>query len=411
MTFDNDVTHANIQHKGISATRNEELVNLASSLGVPRPAFPGVKSAPSVVGRLNFIENKIYDLSRISELLSLSISTNHHANFGPVCRLLEAVISKVAKIESHQRVIAVSSGTSALLLACNSHAFSSGKAALRWVTSAFTFQSSILNMLSSSIVIDCDPRGRFDLNRLKELPLESYDGVIFTNVFSQMADWTDVDTFCKTNNKKLVVDNATGLMDRIEVPIKGETPIEIISAHHTKPWGVGECGMIICSDEQEPLIRKLSNFGAGLDTGSSRFSFNFKLSDLAAAAVIDRLERISFWAPLYQQQQDRILKIIDNELENIISLKGTTKPKSPRSFAPFCTNFPIENINGSRVLTLAKYYKPLKPSDEFNMDISNSLALYDRILCIPNSPEYLSISSDEIVSELSELLSNATCLN
>ena len=395
------------QTDGVFGFRDEELVRLASSHSVPEPTVLGMKSAPSVPKKISFIENKIYDFSRISELLSLSISNNHHANFGPVSRLLEAVVSKVAKIESHQRVIAVSSGTSALQLACNYHAFNSGKAAMRWVTSAFTFKSSISNLLSNSIVIDCDPRGRFDLNRLKELPLESYDGVIFTNVFSQMADWTDVDTFCKANKKKLVVDNATGLMDRADVQINGETPIEIISAHHTKPWGVGECGMIICSDEQEPIIRKLTNFGTGLNTSSSRLSFNFKLSDLAAAAVIDRLERMSFWAPLYQQQQDRIFKIIDNELENIISLKGTTKPKSPRSFAPFCTNFSIDQINNTKVLSLKKYYKPLKPNDKYHTVLSNSLALYDRILCIPNAPEYLHVSSDEIVNDLSNLQSSA----
>ena len=54
-------------------------------------------------------------------------------------------------------------------------------------------------------------------------------------------------------NKKLVIDNATGPLDRIVIPIKGEAPIEIISAHHTKPWGVGKCGLILCTADQEPL--------------------------------------------------------------------------------------------------------------------------------------------------------------
>ena len=65
-----------------------------------------------------------------------------------------------------------------------------------------------------------------------------------------------MDAFCKKKNEKLVIDNATGLLDRIGTPIKGEAPIEINSAHHTKPWGVGKCGLILCTADQEPLIRK-----------------------------------------------------------------------------------------------------------------------------------------------------------
>ena len=384
--------------------RDETMVDLAASHGVPLPASVNVITAPQPCGKFHFLENKIYDFARISELMTLSISTNWHANSGPICNLLEAVIGLITKLETDQKVVAVSSGTSALHLACNFHRVLNQKPEMRWVTSAFTFKSSTVSNLSGSIVIDCDQYGRFDLNCLKELPLASYDGVIFTNVFGQMADWDDVDAFCKNNNKKLVIDNATGLLDRVNAPIKGEAPIEIISAHHTKPWGVGECGLILCSADQEPLIRKLSNFGDDHIPQTRAAASNFKLSDLAAAAVIDRLERMPFWAPLYSQQESRIAKILEDEFKNISSLKGTTEPKSPRTHAPFSNQFPIENFKHTNFLTLGKYYKPLAPDCEYNNDLSNASALYKKIICIPNNPEYLTISSDQIINDLKKIL-------
>ena len=388
--------------------RDEALVDLASSYGVPFPASVDALTGPKISGKLHFIENKIYDFCRISEIMNLSISTNHHANSGPVCRLLEAIVAYITKIEPDRKVIAVNSGTSALHLACNFHGIARKNLEMRWVTSAFTFKSSTSSTLSNSIVIDSDPKGRFDLNRLKELSLESYDGVIFTNVFSQMADWADVATFCKENNKKLVIDNATGLLDRIKTPVNGEQPIEIISAHHTKPWGVGECGMILCTSDQELTIRNLTNFGKDTILRTRSASSNFKLSDLAAAAIIDRLERMPFWVPLYHKQERRMAKIIADELRNITSLQGTTKPKSPRSYAPFCNETPIHKFDNTEFLTVGKYYNPLGLGTEYNMDISNSLDLYSKILCIPNAPEYFTISSDEIANDIKKIQNNST---
>ena len=394
----------NNELEGGNGIRDEAIVNLGISHGVPTPASDEIPNSPKKLEKIGFLENKVYDFSRISELMTLSISANHHANSGPVCRLLEAVIGLITKLETDQKVVAVSSGTSALHLACNFHRVVNQKPEMRWVTSAFTFKSSTVSNLSGSIVIDCDQYGRFDLNCLKELPLASYDGVIFTNVFGQMADWDDVDAFCKNNNKKLVIDNATGLLDHIETPIKGEAPIEIISAHHTKPWGVGECGLILCSADQEPLIRKLSNFGDDHIPQTQAAASNFKLSDLAAAAVIDRLERMPFWAPLYSQQESRIAKILEDDFKSISSLKGTTEPKSPRTHAPFTNQFPIENFKHTSSLTFMKYYQPLAPNYEYNNDLSNALALYKKILCIPNNPEYLTVSTDQLIYDFKKIL-------
>lgn len=391
------------QSMGRFGIRDEILVDLATSRGAPPPASIMPLSGPKIAGKIKFIENKIYDFSRISELLTLSISNNHHANSGPVCSLLEEIISSITKVPDARRVVVVSSGTAALHIACNYHSLFKRKSGMRWVTSAFTFKSSAVGALSETIVIDSDSRGYFDLKNLKKIPKNSYDGVIFTNVFSQMADCNDLAEFCKKNKKKLVIDNATGLMDRVHTESQDNLPIEIISAHHTKPWGVGECGIIICSAEEQHVIRNLINFGADNKPRTRAVASNFKLSDLAAAAVIDRLERMPYWVPLYYQQEIRMAKIIKTNLENISPLKGLTEPKSPRSYAPFYSQSPIKKCVATETVTLNKYYKPLEHSVEYKNCVSKSTSLYNHILCVPNAPEYFSLSSDEIANDLRKL--------
>ena len=85
--------------------RDPELLALAADAGVPMPNKPESNQPESNQPESNgstisFIENKIYDFSRLNDLLSVSISLNHHANGGPMVKLLERMIAKVANLLS-----------------------------------------------------------------------------------------------------------------------------------------------------------------------------------------------------------------------------------------------------------------------------------------------------------------------
>ena len=125
------------------------------------------------------------------------------------------------------------------------------------------------------------------MSTLKALPLDNYDGVVLTNLFAQCSDWDDVALYCRQSGKALVVDNATGLLDRPKSALNESAPMETVSpAHHTKPWGVGEGGFIICNpDEEEALLRKMINFGVRLPHEAAFAATNAKLSDYSAAAI------------------------------------------------------------------------------------------------------------------------------
>lgn len=387
------------RYYGRCGLRDPKLVDIACSAGVPTPTSCDEIPAPTPSDPLPFIENKIYDHQRLSELLSLSVKANHHANGGPVVRLLENMVASLCRLPEHRRVVAVCNGTAALHIACGLHALDTGAPQFRWVTSAFNFFSGHVGPLSGSTALDCDPKGRFDLDALRGLPMNSYDGVIYTNVFAQQSDWDDIAKFCAENGKRFVIDNATGLLDRPNSARDPGAPIEIISAHHTKPWGVGEGGFVICDASQEATVRQLSNFAAGLPSGSQFAASNYKLSDLAAAAIIDRLERMPWWGRFYNWQERRMHSLMIDADCGIEPFCGTTVPLSPRAHSPFLCANPVSILDADGPVTLRKYYRPL-PSDR---PTPNATDLFSRIFSLSNAPEMRLVPNEEIIAHIRQV--------
>ena len=376
--------------------RDPGLVALACAAGVPAPRSTDVPAGPLPAAPIPFIENKIYDHQRLAELLSLSVKANHHANGGPVSALLERMVAKVAHLPEDRRAIAVSSGTAALHMACGLCALKSGRPDFRWVTSAFNFFSAHVGPMAQSTVIDCDARGRMSIEALRALPPESYDGVIYTNVFAQQSDWDDIAEFCAAHGKAMVVDNATGLLDRPATASRTGAPIEIISAHHTKPWGVGEGGFILCDAEDDDILRQLSNFAARLPASAAFAASNYKLSDLSAAAIIDRLELMSWWGRFYARQQRRMHALMIDAGHDITAFAGTTAPRSPRAHTPFLCAGPVDVAAAQGPVTLRKYYKPLVTS----RPVPNAESLFARVFSLSNAPEMRLASDDEIIAQV-----------
>jgi dTDP-4-amino-4,6-dideoxygalactose transaminase len=383
-----------------SSGRDANLVEMALAAGVPLPLPSSDALTAPLASPIAFIENKIYDFKRLSDLMSLSISQNHHANGGPVSGLLETMVAFLTKQPKQRKVIAISSATAGLHMACGLHALKAKKTSFRWVTSAFNFFSAHVASLSESVVIDCDANGCFDLDRLRALPLESYDGVIYTNVFAQQSQWEVIAAFCVQHGKSIVVDNATGLLDRPQEALQSGSPIEVISAHHTKPWGVGEGGFMLCDAEDEKTLRQLANFGALLPDRASFAASNYKISDLSAAAIIDRLERMVSWSPQYHTQERRMHALMMEAGAEIEPFGGATRHCSPRAHTAFLCSVPVDAPNVAGPVTLRKYYRPLialRPTP-------NADDLFARIFSLSNAPEMQLASDAEIVSQVRDMM-------
>ena len=386
------------------ACRNSELTDLISDAGVSKPLECNDQSESEPQCRPGFLENKLYSHGRIKQVLSLSVQANQHANYGPVVELLERVVHRALALPECRRVVAVNSGTSALYVATAVNQILAREQAFTWATSRFGFFSVACGGLSHPLLLDCNAEGRLDEQQFKALPADQYDGLVYTNVFSQHSNWGGLYHWCKKNGKRMVVDNATGLFDRPDVNYEEDAPIEIVSCHHTKPWGVGEGGFLICNQEEESIARKLINFGVGLD-GWNWLGSNYKLSDLSASAIIDRLELMEYWQPFYQWQERRVKSLVIDSGLPLKPLTGETKSLSPRAYTPFVAAAEVKVLGDMRRSFSRKYYVPLGGVGDGEVSISQASQLYSRIVCISNNPFNRALSNEEYIELLRKSLS------
>lgn len=330
---------------------------------------------------INFLENKPISWDVVQELLKESKDKNHWTNFGPVSILLEEEIKHNVNLSSDLAVVACASGSLALHCLVNLCVYIENKP-IKWAVSSFGFPCSIQGPLNNAIVADCDDSGMLDLDCLNE---KDYDGIVVTNVFG-LHSVDRYRQFCYDNNKLFICDAATAY----DTVSHGEN--EIISFHHTKPWGMGEGGCIIVAKDHVHILLSIVNFGIVDNEPVGRLGCNGKVSDFASAFIVQRLRQMTKLTPLYREQYLRIVAL--GNAVGFATMK-LLKEGTP-CHVPLLANKPIENISNKHVV-LRKYYKPLE-----NTPVAKSL--YDRIVNVPCHPGMEELSDAAIVEVLEGLL-------
>ncbi len=365
--------------------RDTGLVRLAQAHGVASPRGWQDAALPQTVGgAVPFIENKSPQPVRLAQVMALSQRANRHANGGPVVGLLEAAIARLTCSGSQREAVVVASATVGLQLACAAAALARDGQPMHWVTPAQGFFSVATGPLGHTAVMDCTPEGGLDLAALQALPQADWDGLILTNLFAGQSDWAEARALCDRHGKALVIDNALGLLDR-DPSADASGDVEVISLHHTKPWGYGEGGVVLAPPKVARVIRALANFGAGLGPAARRFATNGKLSDLAAAAILERLERLPNWSVLYHMQYRRIASVVQ---EYDLPLHVPAAPRSPPAFVPLRAAQPVpETALIQPQVHFRKYYRPLGAADA----TPNAHRFFDHVLCCPCNPHLRSI--------------------
>jgi dTDP-4-amino-4,6-dideoxygalactose transaminase len=322
---------------------------------------------------LSFVESKKPDWNVIQSFLNLSEDKNHWSNFGPVSLLLEKKIKDVLKIDDEHCVIVSSSGTSALHALVNLYSYIEQRE-LVWLVSSFGFPCTIMGPLKEAKVIDCDPTAIIDLNIASN---KKFDGIILTNPFGTLDSIDEYKNYCKENNKLLIIDCAAAMFCE-------HVSNTVISFHHTKPWGFGEGGCVIINKEYESTFRSLLNFGLETNQPVSLYATNGKMSDISAAFILDRLEKVNIYKQEYNEQYDRIVNIASTQGFNVL---GRIKPI-------LSSNVPLISSNGINTLVnpyilLKKYYKPL-------LATPNATSIYKNIVNFPCHGGVASLSDDQI---------------
>jgi dTDP-4-amino-4,6-dideoxygalactose transaminase len=193
---------------------------------------------------------------------------------------------------------------------------------LRWVTQAFTFPSSIQGPLKDSLVADMDPEWFGPDRNFLEVHKHEFDGIVVTNVFGHQTELLMYEKWCKSHGKFLVLDNAVtaiGFLSNSHC-IHDVGDGSIVTLHETKPVGRGEGGVIFAKREVLPFLHQAMNFGFDIpkQVREQHWSCsNWRMSDIAAAAVCDHLDFM-----LNNKWEDRLQELTKFAVSELLEKKS-----------------------------------------------------------------------------------------
>lgn len=225
---------------------------------------------------------------KIAPYLKQIDANRWYSNFGPLTLALEERLAKHFGV-SKDCMATCNSATSGITLSLLGLELPKKSYCL---VPSFTFTASVAGILDAGLVpyfIDVDEKQmaitpEIALNAVREIG-SNISSVLVVAPFGSSLDMSLWEKFSEKTGIKVIVD-AASCFDSFAVEPKAKAnqiPI-IISLHATKPFGVGEGGIVY--SKNEPLIekiRKLTNFGFGENRISNSIGLNAKISEYTAA--------------------------------------------------------------------------------------------------------------------------------
>jgi len=369
-------------------------LRLTFSQHASRHASRVMNAPPARAGKIAFVEKKVADLAYVQELLSHCDECNQWANRGPLYWTLADAYREHMNLPKDVSVTPCANGGIALEALARFHEIKAGRP-LRWVASAFSFVNVSRGWFADAQLVDCDSAGMLDLASLQKYDPRHYDGLVVTNIFGLWRDFSPWIEFARNSGKLLLIDNAAGI-DR-QVP---DWPYQSFSLHHTKPYGIGEGGLVLSPQKEAEEIYTLLNYGDLDERNRSTWLNNGKLSDISCAFHLERLSRYPQWAPRYCEQAERI---------NLLASELGLRPLVPGSLDRLAMSMPfladseisIESVRASKSLFFGKYYQPLA-------DLQRANSTYKNLVNIPTHPDVAQLTDTQVRLELQTLVPRLT---
>lgn len=337
---------------------------------------------------MKFIENKQLDMALVGVLLEECRAVNQWANFGPLYHRLADEYAQHMSLAPDLVLTPCANAGVGLELLARGAAQERGVPKLRWVGSAFSFKNLGRGYFADMHLLDCDAGGMLDLAALEALPADSFDGFVVTNPLGMRRDFERYVAFAKASGKQMLIDNAAG-MDRV-IP---DWPWQVFSLHHTKPYGMGEGGLVLSpKDSQEALIY-LMNYDKTPDDPAHWIN-NGKISDLACAFHIARLRGVDQWENAYRDQRARITALFAScDIYPLIDAENAPLTNSLAVLFPG----PFNRKNHAAKIATARQYEPLALRPQ-------AQEIYDRIVNFPTHPDMTQLTDGNILAEIEQLL-------
>jgi len=317
---------------------------------------------------INYVKNKKPNYENIQKILSISQEKNHFTNNGPAKIKLEKFLHSFLKIDTNKKILCVANGTLALHAINFYFKIKYGK--FKWLTPAYTFPSSVIGGMETKILdINLNDYSFAKEEVEKE---KDYDGLIITNLFGTYPDIDYWESFCKENNKILILDNASSPLSSYKGKnISNYGNFSFGSLHHTKVIGFGEGGFIVCPEEDYELLSSIVTFGFKGNRIYNENSSNYKMSDVQAAFILDHL--MNFNLEKYVKTQKIFLNELNIDGAEIFNKKeGVVYGNLPIIFKKPTDNLLFKDLG----IDAYKYYLPLK-------QLKNSVYLYERMVNFP----------------------------
>lgn len=332
---------------------------------------------------IRYIPAKEINLKIVQKYLEESKKAHLFTNNGPVKQRLELSLEDLFSLDSEiRRVACTSSGTSALFVLISLFEKHAGKP-LKWATSAFNFPAAVVNKLSTDVIDLNEDLKTFDVKNF-----DKYDGIILPTLFGTLPNIEEIEKYCISTNKFLILDNASSPLTTLNgrnINTYGDGCI--FSLHHTKYLGVGEGGGAVINPEFYDDFISLTNFGFSDDRQFNALASNAKMSDIAAAHILSYKYNILEHIVTQNYFLENIAPISNVECYNYS--EGVVYGNLPLVFKKPISHLSFRDIG----IEANKYYKPLK-------ELPNSKELYSRMINLPLNSYLTDFEIDLILKKI-----------
>ena len=347
--------------------------------------------------KIPFIRPNFPDPNLIAGDIKKIVSANWYTNFGPYEQKLRQEC--IRYLNHDVSICTTSNATLALDVAIKNLFFPLSTKKRKVIILSFTFVAGGEMILANGmepVFIDIDDNWQPDIEQAREY-LESHSdeiaGILLCNTFGVgnvlVKKWEELATLFE---KRMIIDSAAGFGSLYEngEKIGARGDCEIFSLHATKPFSVGEGGLI--SSKNKEFIekcREATNFGFSEDRKATHLGTNAKLGEIYCAIGVRQLarldEKLSKRRASYAKYKN-VFESLDfkfqKNMEN--STIGFVPVEAPD--AEFA-NKAIHILQDNGVQA-QKYYDPLTNHPLFDkyekpLPLHMTNRLYERIICLP----------------------------
>lgn len=276
-------------------------------------------------------------------------ASHFYSNYGPLnSRLEERIVAEV--YHGHGAATTVNNATTGLILAISQLKRPVGRYALM---PSFTFAATPAAALWCGLTpyfFDIDPDSWCpDQQVLDELIDRLGEDVAVVVPYATFGTAMPLDYYQGLQQRGIpvVIDAAPGFgtQDGAQGYGEGFPGAVVFSFHATKPFGIGEGGLVYSGNERIiTAIRQTANFGFDESRSSVQLGLNGKLAELPAAVGLATLDQF----PAKAEERRRVQALYDHFLES----KGA-----------FARGFKVQLQRG---VGAAQFYSLLVPKDETN---------------------------------------------